>query len=191
MGPHAVREAYGAMAQQYIALFDGEWDAHEADAGFLRRHLGGARGRVLDLGCGPGHWSAYLHGLGVEVTGVDLVPAFVAHARAAHPGIPFAVGDLDGDGGTDLVAIREDGSLLTFAGDGNGFVTRDTGLPAPDWRTGCAGTHVRLADIDHDRTDEIVATFAGEPDVGSAAAGTPGCASGGGVQVWKVTSTRR
>jgi hypothetical protein len=100
-------------------------------------------------------------------------------------------GDVDGDGATDLVAIREDGSLLTFAGDGHGSMTRDTGLPAPDWRSGCAGTHVRLADLDRDRVDEIVATFAGEPDVGSAAAGTPGCASGGGVQVWKVTAVGR
>ena len=38
--------------------------------------------RVLDLGCGPGQWSAYLHSLGAEVVGVDLVEEFIAHARA-------------------------------------------------------------------------------------------------------------
>jgi hypothetical protein len=129
-------------------------------------------------------------------TGIDLLrsrgsrferrPLFSEKGRNAVTAL--AAGDLDGDRATDLVAVREDGSLLTFAGDGHGFVTRDTALPAPDWRSGCAGTHVRLADLDRDRADEIIATFAGELDVGSAAAGAPGCASGGGVQVWKVTS---
>jgi hypothetical protein len=105
--------------------------------------------------------------------------------------VALAAGELDGDRATDLVALREDGSLLAFAGDGHGFVTRDTALPAPDWRSGCAGTHVRLADLDRDRADEIIATFAGELDVGSAAAGAPGCASGGGVQVWKAAPAAR
>ena len=31
---------------------------------------GEPRPRVTDLGCGPGHWTAYLGGLGVEVSGV-------------------------------------------------------------------------------------------------------------------------
>ena len=143
---------------------------------------------------------AYISSEGSEWrTGVDLLvsrgsrferrPLFSEKGRNAV--VALAAGDLDGDRATDLVAIREDGSLMTFAGDGKGFVTRDAVLPAADWRNGCAGTHVRLADLDRDRADEIVATFAGEPDVGSAAAGTSGCVSGGGVQVWKVTPAGR
>jgi hypothetical protein len=132
-------------------------------------------------------------------TGVDLLvargsrferrPLFSEKGRNAV--VALGAGDLDGDRATDLVALREDGSLLTFAGDGHGLVTRDAVLPAPGWRNGCSGTHVRLADLDHDRTDEIVATFAGELDLGTAAAGNPGCASGGGVQAWKVKSAER
>ena len=41
------------------------------------QHLLGLDGRVLDLGCGPGHWSAFLHARGADVTGVDQVPEFV------------------------------------------------------------------------------------------------------------------
>lgn len=89
-----MREAYSSKSLQYIDLFDGDWDAHEVDAAFLRRHLGRSQGPVLDLGCGPGYWASYLHTLGVEVTGVDLVPEFIGHARARHPGPDFRLGSM-------------------------------------------------------------------------------------------------
>ena len=94
-----MREAYSSNSRQYIDLFDGDWDAHEVDAAFIRRHLGQRQGPVLDLGCGPGYWAAYLHALGIEVTGIDLVPEFISHARARHPGPDFRLGsmtDVDG-----------------------------------------------------------------------------------------------
>lgn len=81
-----MRDAYSSRSQQYIDLFDGDWDANEVDAAFIQRHLGGSRGPVLDLGCGPGYWAEYLHRLGVHVTGVGVVPEVIAHARARHPG---------------------------------------------------------------------------------------------------------
>jgi SAM-dependent methyltransferase len=86
-----VRDAYSSMSEQYIGLFDGEWQAHEDDTAFIRRHLTGLPGPVLDLGCGPGHWTAYLHSLGVDVSGIDMVPEFIAHARATHPGPKFRI----------------------------------------------------------------------------------------------------
>nr|WP_308129291.1 class I SAM-dependent methyltransferase [Actinoplanes polyasparticus] len=87
-----VRDAYSTMSEQYIALFDGDWQAHEDDTALIRGHLAGLDGPVLDLGCGPGHWTAYLHGLGADVTGVDLVPEFLDHARANFPGPQFRLG---------------------------------------------------------------------------------------------------
>lgn len=110
MRASAVRNAYSARAQQYIELFDGDWDAHEADAGFITRHLAGLRGRVLDLGCGPGYWSAYLHQQGLEVTGIDFVPEFIEHARAAHPGPTFQIGALG-----EVSAHSAAGLLLWFS----------------------------------------------------------------------------
>jgi SAM-dependent methyltransferase len=49
---------------------------------------------VLDLGCGPGYWAGSLHALGIEVTGIDLVPEFVGHARVRHPGPDFRLGSM-------------------------------------------------------------------------------------------------
>jgi SAM-dependent methyltransferase len=82
------------MSQQYIELFDGNWQEHADDTALVRRHLTGLCGPVLDLGCGPGHWTAYLHSLGADVTGVDMVPEFIAHARATHPGLNFRLGSM-------------------------------------------------------------------------------------------------
>jgi SAM-dependent methyltransferase len=84
-----VREAYSTRSGQYIGMFDGGWQDHEDDTALVLRHLGGLSGPVLDLGCGPGHWTARLHSLGAQVTGVDMVPEFIAHARATHPGPEF------------------------------------------------------------------------------------------------------
>ncbi|MDO3701415.1 class I SAM-dependent methyltransferase [Micromonospora sp. C28SCA-DRY-2] len=49
---------------------------------------------VADLGCGPGRIAGYLHGLGLDVSGVDLSPGMIETARAAHPGLRFTVGSM-------------------------------------------------------------------------------------------------
>ncbi len=66
-------------------------------------------GRVVDLGCGPGHITAYLAGKGVDVFGVDLSPGMVEVARKLHPHLRFEVGsmtalDLDDAGVTGICA---------------------------------------------------------------------------------------
>jgi SAM-dependent methyltransferase len=82
------------MSEQYIALFDGDWQPHVEDTALVRGHLVGLDGTVLDLGCGPGHWSSYLHSLGADVTGVDLVPEFIDYARTNFPGPEFRLGSM-------------------------------------------------------------------------------------------------
>jgi SAM-dependent methyltransferase len=89
-----VRDAYSSMSKQYIGLFDGPWQDRQDDTALVRRHLTGLPGPVLDLGCGPGHWTGYLHSLGADVTGVDMVPEFITHAQAAHPGPDFRLGSM-------------------------------------------------------------------------------------------------
>jgi ubiquinone/menaquinone biosynthesis C-methylase UbiE len=49
---------------------------------------------VADVGCGTGHQTAYLHGLGVDVFGVDLSPGMLAVARREHPDIRFTTGSM-------------------------------------------------------------------------------------------------
>jgi hypothetical protein len=92
-------------------------------------------------------------------------------------------GDLDGDGKTDLVALTGDGDTWVFLGDGQGFFTRETATGIPAYNGGCAGYHVRLADLDGDGKDEIVADFAGEA---SPMFDPDRCPSGGGVTAWHV-----
>lgn len=89
-----MRDAYASRAADYTAFVAGEWHRHQDDLALVRRHLVGLPGPVLDLGCGPGHWTAHLHGLGVDVTGVDVVPEFVAQARATYPGPEFVLADM-------------------------------------------------------------------------------------------------
>jgi ubiquinone/menaquinone biosynthesis C-methylase UbiE len=57
--------------------------------------LGGKR--VLDIGCGLGHFYTFLHEHGVtpkEYQGIDITPNMIAAARARHPQLEFTLADL-------------------------------------------------------------------------------------------------
>lgn len=89
----AVRESYDRVADAYVGLGAGElggrvWlrAALEAFAEEVR-----GLGPVLDVGCGPGSVTAYLAVAGVDVSGVDLSPRMVEHARRRYPGLRFSV----------------------------------------------------------------------------------------------------
>ncbi|MBB5866901.1 SAM-dependent methyltransferase [Allocatelliglobosispora scoriae] len=51
-------------------------------------------GPVADVGCGPGHVTAHLHGLGLDTFGIDLSPAMIEVARGDHPRLRFEVGSM-------------------------------------------------------------------------------------------------
>lgn len=89
-----VRQAYGLMAEQYIALFGSSSEVHRDDLALIARHLSIRPGAVLDVGCGPGHLTAHLRSLEVDATGIDLVPEFIDHARATHPDGRFELGSM-------------------------------------------------------------------------------------------------
>ncbi|KAB1915114.1 class I SAM-dependent methyltransferase [Micromonospora sp. AMSO31t] len=59
----------------------------------LTRLLPAPPADVLDVGGGPGAYAGWLAAAGHRVHLVDLVPAHVAAARAAYPGIAATVGD--------------------------------------------------------------------------------------------------
>ena len=90
-----VRQAYASVAELYIELFGSRQRVHADDLAFIGRHLAGRPGMVLDLGCGPGHITDYLCSLGVDATGIDMVPEFIAHARAVHPSGAYLLGSLE------------------------------------------------------------------------------------------------
>lgn len=81
------------MAEQYIDLISST-QVHADDLALIARHLSIRSGAVLDVGCGPGHLTAHLRSLGVDATGVDLVPEFIDHARVAYPDGRYELGSM-------------------------------------------------------------------------------------------------
>jgi SAM-dependent methyltransferase len=88
-----VRQTYDAIAAEYRRRISGELEHKPFDRAALEDLAGRARGQVWDLGCGPGHVSAFLRSRGSDVVGFDLSPAMVAEARGLHPDIAFRVAD--------------------------------------------------------------------------------------------------
>ena len=92
------------------------WPARlEREGPLLRRVLGDAPLKVLDLGCGTGEHTRYLQAQGHRMTGVDASPSQLQAAREAPPaagGMPparFVEGDLAAL--ADLVEPGFDGAL--------------------------------------------------------------------------------
>jgi SAM-dependent methyltransferase len=112
-----VAAAYDARAAEYIALIGSVDQMERADVARIGRWRDGTTGALLDAGCGPGLWTAFLAGQEStadpsadqepgpipdlaagegtgrasrrEVVGVDLSAAFLAAARERHPALRF------------------------------------------------------------------------------------------------------
>ncbi|KIQ66634.1 methyltransferase [Kitasatospora griseola] len=109
-----IRDSYDTVAVDYADRMRGVL----AGAPYLRAalalfaelvHAGGG-GPVADVGCGPGHVTAHLHGLGLDAFGIDLSPAMIDVARRDRPDLRFEVGSM-----TDLdLADESVAGLLAF-----------------------------------------------------------------------------
>ncbi|ROR80468.1 Ubiquinone/menaquinone biosynthesis C-methylase UbiE [Plantibacter flavus] len=90
-----VRDAYARRSAEYAKLLGTMASVHPSDRQLVTSWADRIIGPALDAGCGPGHWTAYLASRGLDIRGVDLVPEFVAYARAEHPETRFDLGSLD------------------------------------------------------------------------------------------------
>lgn len=90
-----VTEAYSRRAAEYTQLLGSMEAVHTSDRQLIDSWADTLAGPVLDAGCGPGHWTHHLAGRGLDVRGIDLVPAFVEHARQSYPDVPFRIGSID------------------------------------------------------------------------------------------------
>lgn len=89
-----VLHAYAARAADYTSALGAIEDMHELDRRRIERWAKDIRGPVIDAGCGPGHWTDFLHKRGVDISGVDLVPEFIESARIRFPEVSFRVSSL-------------------------------------------------------------------------------------------------
>jgi SAM-dependent methyltransferase len=91
-----LQAGYDRVAQQYAARFADELRHKPLDRALLGCFADEVRGlgRVGDVGCGPGHITGHLAGLGLDVEGVDLSAGMVTQARGLHPGLEFREGSM-------------------------------------------------------------------------------------------------
>ncbi|MDL4772117.1 MULTISPECIES: class I SAM-dependent DNA methyltransferase [Thermomonosporaceae] len=104
---NTTRAFYDAVVDDYAARFKTVLDydplARAMLTAFAETVRAAGAGPVADLGSGPGLVTAFLHSLGLDVSGLDLSPAMVELARRDHPGLRFDEGsmtDLDIPDGT-------------------------------------------------------------------------------------------
>ena len=97
-----VRDSYDRVADNYVEMVQttgiGDIRTHPWLKAAIDVFADAVSGPVLDVGCGPGTVTGYLADRGVDVSGVDLSPRMIDHARRRYPGCTFAVGsatDLD------------------------------------------------------------------------------------------------
>ncbi|MET7966326.1 class I SAM-dependent methyltransferase [Micromonospora sp. NPDC005305] len=94
----ATRDAYDAVAARYAQQFTDTLRDRPLErallAAFAESVRAGGEGEVADLGCGPGHVTAHLRGLGLRAFGVDASPAMIELARQANPDLRFEVGSM-------------------------------------------------------------------------------------------------
>lgn len=84
--------AYDEAAAAYADASSTAWEASDFDHWLLWRIEQWSRGwPIADIGCGPGHTTAYLTDAGAEVVGSDASPGMVEQARARYPELTFEV----------------------------------------------------------------------------------------------------
>ncbi|MGW5101139.1 class I SAM-dependent DNA methyltransferase [Streptomyces sp. NPDC004100] len=154
----ATRSSYDAIAKDYSSAYPSSLtyplDQALVEA-FVRLVVANGPEPVADLGSGPGFVTARLHELGVPAFGVDVSPAMVELARAAHPRLRFHVGSMTS---LDLPDATLGGILALYST----IHVPDAHLPAVFAgfrRTLVPGGHVLLAfqartDTEHLHLDE-------------------------------------
>lgn len=85
------RIAYNYLAKAYANEWANKPDKQLSDS-FISYLSPSAR--ILDVGCGPGHYSQYFYSSGFDVTGIDFSEEMIAIAREHYSGIDFMLQDM-------------------------------------------------------------------------------------------------
>jgi SAM-dependent methyltransferase len=92
----SVRRSYNAVAEKYAANFRDELAGKPLDRALLACLIEQTEQGwpIADVGCGPGHISAWLASHGVTAVGIDLSPGMVAVGSREYSGVEFREGDI-------------------------------------------------------------------------------------------------
>ncbi len=92
---NAVRRSYDAVAEQYAAGFRDELGYKPLDRALLAclMEQSDKDAPIADLGCGPGHVTAWLAGQGAMAVGIDLSAGMIDAGRREYPHVEFRQGD--------------------------------------------------------------------------------------------------
>ena len=117
----AVRRSYDAVAGKYAAAFRDELGHKPLDRALLASiaEQAGGGAPIADLGCGPGHVTAWLARRGASAVGIDLAAAMVEAGRRDCPQAEFRQGDLLElpAGGGEFAAVVALYSIIHLAPD--------------------------------------------------------------------------
>ncbi|GGO88758.1 methyltransferase [Nocardioides phosphati] len=90
-----IASAYDARADEYVEKMGALHQMAAQDRATIRDWRDATAGRLLDAGCGPGHWTDVLADDGRrEALGLDGSAGFLASARRRFPAQAFLAGDL-------------------------------------------------------------------------------------------------
>ena len=92
----SIRESYDRVADAYAEAIYDELRHKPFDREQLTRFAAATtgRGRVCDMGCGPGQVARFLSEAGADVLGLDLSPGMIEQARRLNPEIEFREGNM-------------------------------------------------------------------------------------------------
>jgi SAM-dependent methyltransferase len=91
------QQPYDEVAELYAEKFSDSLSRYPLERGLLASFAELAKavgGPVADLGCGPGHITAYLSSLGLDAFGVDVSSGMIDQARTRNPGLRFEIGSM-------------------------------------------------------------------------------------------------
>jgi ubiquinone/menaquinone biosynthesis C-methylase UbiE len=92
-----VVNCYDSVAARYADKFFHELENKHMDRVLLQSFASenAGKGRMIDLGCGPGQTTAFLSRFGViDILGMDISPIMIEQARKLNPRLKFETGNM-------------------------------------------------------------------------------------------------
>ncbi|MDB5120298.1 MAG: hypothetical protein JWN56_1516 [Sphingobacteriales bacterium] len=92
-----VIDCYNKTATSYADKFNDELNNKHLDRILLQAFAveNSSKGKLIDLGCGPGQTTKFLSNCGVtDLVGMDISPAMVTVAKHRNPSLQFEIADM-------------------------------------------------------------------------------------------------